>query len=121
MLQYWAKVMKTIVDEYRENRDISANFKEISFGTKYRATVVGRFRRVVCDISLPLSEISFTLSDKSLLLSEISLSLNEKFLPLNKLSLPLTEKPMNMVSYVNKLLGVQCIRNANSGVKINSF
>ena len=41
MLQYWAKVMKTIVDEYRENRDISANFKEISFGTKYRATVVG--------------------------------------------------------------------------------
>ena len=105
--------METIIDEYREIRDISANFiKEILFGTKYRATVVARFRRVVCDISLPLSEISFTLSDKSLSLSEISLSLNEKFLPLNKLSLPLTEKLMNMVSYVNKLLGVQCIRNA---------
>ena len=37
MLQYWAKLMKTIIDEYRQNRDISASFNEILFGTKYRA------------------------------------------------------------------------------------
>ena len=44
MLQYWAKVMKTIIDEYRENRDISANFNEILFGTKYRVI----FRDIFC-------------------------------------------------------------------------
>ena len=44
MLQYWAKLMKTIIDEYRQNRDISANFNEILFGTKYRAI----FRDIYC-------------------------------------------------------------------------
>ena len=65
----WAKVMKTIIDEYR---DISANFNEILFETKYHAIfwdiyvpVVARFHQVVSDISSPLSEISFRLSDKS--------------------------------------------------------
>ena len=103
--------MKTIIDEYHENRDISANFNEILFGTKYRAIfrdiycsscreicaiwVVRYISLPVSEISLPLSEISFTLSDKWLLLSEISLSLNEKLLPLNKLSLPFTEIAKN--------------------------
>ena len=41
---YWAKVMKTIIDEYRENRDISANFNEILFETKYRVI----FRDIYC-------------------------------------------------------------------------
>ena len=128
MLQYWAKLMKTIIDEYRQNRDNSANFNEILFGTTSIVPVVARFRRVVCDISLPVSEISlpfskisFTLSEKSMSLSKISLSLKEKLLPLNELSLPLSEKLMNMVSFVSKLLGVQCICQANSCVEINSF
>ena len=129
MLQYWAKLMKTIIDEYRQNRDITANFNEILFGTKYRAifrdiycSVVARFRRVMCDISLPvseislpLSEISFTLSEKSLSLSEISLSLKEK-LPLNELSLPLTEKLMNMVSYVSRLSLKRGMGTGNRGM-----
>ena len=128
MLQYRAKLMKTLIDEYRQNRDISA----ILFGTKKKARyfgtslvpVVARFRRVVCDISLPVSEISlplseilFTLSEKSLSLSEISLSLKEKLLPLNELSLALTEKLMNMVSYVsphlNKIVR-SCVQPANA-------
>ena len=176
--------MKTIIDE---NREISANFNEVLFETKYRAIFRDIYcsscRRVVSDISLPeskislpLSEISFTLSDISLLFSEISLSLDEKLLQLNELLLPLSEKLMNMgcdpfifrsdrsdqekrsiskgglvfsklfrldrtdplsfgpkfpeilvkwiapkVSYVSKLLGVQCIRHANSCVEIYSF
>ena len=44
MLQFWAKLMKTIIDEYRQKRDISANFNEILFGTKYRAI----FRDIYC-------------------------------------------------------------------------
>ena len=44
MLQYWAKVMKTIIDEYCENRNVSANFNEILFGMKYRAI----FRDIDC-------------------------------------------------------------------------
>ena len=89
------------------------------FGTSI-VTVVARFRRVMCDISLPVSEISlplskisFTLSEKSLSLSEISLSLNEKLLPFNELSLPLTEKLMNMVSYVSPVYSSRKLMRKN--------
>ena len=68
--------------------------------------VVARFRRVVCDItlpvreiSLPLSEISLTLSDKSLSLSEISLSLNEKLVKLQNTRPTITTQQIIVASH----------------------
>ena len=43
MLQYWAKLIK--------NRDISANFNEILFGTKYRAIFGDIYCSSCCEIS----------------------------------------------------------------------
>ena len=51
MLQYWAKLMKTIIDENRQNRDISANFNEILFETKYRAI----FQDIYCSSGREIS------------------------------------------------------------------
>ena len=78
-IQYCAKVMQTIIDEYREYRDISAIFNEI-FLKRYieryivRAIVIflGKISFPVNDISFPLCNISFLLHNKSFPLSEIS-------------------------------------------------
>ena len=83
LIQYCAKVMQTIIDEYREYRDISAiywryltRFYLKRYIQRYivRAIVLflGEISFLLCNISFQLCDISFPLRDISSLLCDIS-------------------------------------------------